>query len=943
MTTEVINIQIREDGSRVVSRNIENIGKSADKTSSSLDQLKSLIATVITGAAVVQLGRLADEYTNLQNRLRLVTTGTENLGRVTKELQNIANQTRSDFTATGELYARLASTTKELGLSQQQMLSFTKQLNQAIVLSGATASEAAGGLRQLSQGLASGTLRGDELNSVLENFPKVAQIIAEGMGHTIGEIRKLGAEGKISAQAIIDAFAKANDQLEADFATTVPTLSQSFTVLKNNFLIFIGQLNESTGITATFSELILKVANNLDTILPILAGVAAAVALAFSIEPITKFATALKALYVTAMANPFVALATIILGLITTLYLLRDEIKLGIDDTTTLGDLMRAAWESVGPAIEAVLDLAAQFFSWLTDTSAGTFTELVNDIVGYEHESEAMWLKLLRIVVQVFDMIGGTIRGVMAGAHAVITRFIGAWLNSFAQLGNAIDGVKELDAGKIKDALASNLNGYKEAATGAGDAFSAAFQAEVLSQADSGLESYLNKFIDRAAEISKERLAKQGQGELGGGGPNTVKPPVDEAAAKKAARELERLKNALGQVLDQANPVEAAQRRLAEAQGILTRAVQAGLITQEKATTAYENLEYQLRDALDPLAALNRGLDEHISLLKMSGEQAEIEQTLLSYTKQLRQDGIKLTEAEIAQLRAKLEVEQELNRIAQVRDQLESQSQARRTRDLNETVNTASGMVGQNGYTAGDAVNAVSDAGVPGLDNTAAQLASRQELYTSYYAAIDELRQQDLISETEAVTAKIAIFQQQYAAQFQAASQALGNLAQLQKSENKKQAAIGKAAAIAQTIINTYSAATASYNAMAGIPYVGPFLGAAAAAAAVVAGMANVQAIRSQSVGFRTGGNMTVGGSGGTDSQLISFRATPGEKINVNTPAQAAALERLGREGTGERGPRNVNVNQTIMVAGRMDKRTPDQLARASRRETRKEFERSGS
>lgn len=943
MTTEVINIQIREDGSRVVSRNIENIGKSADKTSSSLDQLKGLIATVITGAAVVQLGRLADEYTNLQNRLRLVTAGTENLSRVTKELQNIANQTRSDFTATGELYARLASTTKELGLSQQQMLNFTKQLNQAIVLSGASSQEASNGLRQLAQGLASGTLRGDELNSVLENFPKVAMIIAEGMGHTIGEIRKLGAEGKISAQAIIDAFAKANDQLETDFATTVPTLAQSFTVLKNNFLIFIGQLNESTGITAKFSELILKVANNLDTILPILAGVAAAVALAFSIEPITKFANALKALYVTAMANPFVALATIILGLITTLYLLRDEIKLGIDDTTTLGDLMRAAWESVGPAIEAILDLATQFFSWLTDTSAGTFTELVNDIVGYEHESEAMWLKLLRIAVQVFDMIGGTIRGVMAGAHAVITRFIGAWLNSFAQLGNAIDGVKELDAGKIKDALASNLNGYKEAATGAGDAFSAAFQAEILSQADSGLESYLNKFIDRAAEISKERLAKQGQGELGGGGPNTVKPPVDEAAAKKAARELERLKNALGQVLDQANPVEAAQRRLAEAQGILTRAVQAGLITQEKATTAYENLEYQLRDALDPLAALNRGLDEHISLLKMSGEQAEIEQTLLSYTKQLRQDGIKLTEAEIAQLRAKLEVEQELNRIAQVRDQLESQSQARRTRDLNETVNTASGMVGQNGYTAGDAVNAVSDAGVPGLDNTAAQLASRQELYTSYYAAIDELRQQDLISETEAVTAKIAIFQQQYAAQFQAASQALGNLAQLQKSENKKQAAIGKAAAIAQTIINTYSAATASYNAMAGIPYVGPFLGAAAAAAAVVAGMANVQAIRSQSVGFRTGGNMTVGGSGGTDSQLISFRATPGEKINVNTPAQAAALERLGREGNGERGPRNVNVNQTIMVAGRMDKRTPDQLARASRRETRKEFERSGS
>lgn len=943
MTTEVINIQIREDGSRVVSRNLDNIGKSADKTSNSLDHLKGLIATVITGAAVVQLGRLADEYTNLQNRLRLVTTGTENLSRVTKELQNIANQTRSDFTATGELYARLASTTKELGLSQQQMLSFTKQLNQAIVLSGATASEAAGGLRQLSQGLASGTLRGDELNSVLENFPKVAQIIAEGMGHTIGEIRKLGAEGKISAQAIIDAFAKANDQLEADFATTVPTLSQSFTVLKNNFLIFIGQLNESTGITATFSELIIKVANNLDTILPVLAGVAAAVALAFSIEPITKFANALKALYVTAMANPFVAIATVILGVVTALYLMRDQIKLGIDETTTLGDLMRAAWESVGPAIEAVMDLAAQFFGWLTDTSAGTFAELVNDVVGYEHESEAMWLKLLRIVVQIFDMIGATVRGTFMGLIASGDVWINHMIGQFKRLGDMATGAMSGDWDAVKTAWDTSGESFDTLGTRMGDAFSSSFQAEVLAQSESGLESYLNKFIDRAAEISKERLAKQGQGELGGGGPNTIKPPVDADAAKKAARELEKLKNALGQVLDQANPVEAAQRRLAEAQGILTRAVQAGLITQEKATSAYENLEYQLRDALDPLAALNRGLDEHIDLLRLSGEQAEIEQTLLSYTKQLRQDGIKLTEDEIAQLRAKLAVEQELNRIAQVRDQLESQSQARRTRDLVETTNTAAGMVGQNGYTAGDAVNAVSDAGVPGLDNTSAQLATRQELYATYYATIDELRQQDLLSETEAVNAKIAIFQQQYAAQFQAASQALGNLAQLQKSENKKQAAIGKAAAIAQTIINTYSAATASYNAMAGIPYVGPFLGAAAAAAAVVAGMANVQAIRSQSVGFRTGGNMTVGGSGGSDSQLVSFRATPGEKINVNTPAQAAALERLGREGNGERGPRNINVNQNIVVAGRMDKRTPDQLARAARRETRKEFERSGS
>lgn len=944
MTTERIDIVVREDGSRVVKRNISDIGNAADGAADSLDTMKNILAGLVTGAVITGLARMADTYTTIQNKLRLVTTGTENLARVTKELQGIANATRTDFESTAELYSRVAGAAKDLGLSQKQLLGFTKSLNQAVVLSGASAEEAAGGLRQLAQGLASGTLRGDELNSVMENFPKVADIIAEGMGKTRGELRALGAEGKITAQNIIDAFAKAETSLNEDFATTVPTISQAFTVLKNNLLIAVGEFDQATGISKTFAQALISISNNLNIILPVLAGVATSVAIAFSVEPLTKFAGALKSLYATAMANPWVALATILAGVLTTLYLLRDEIKLGIDDTTTLGDLMRAAWEDVGPAITAALDLAAQFFSWLTNTSAGTFEQLINDIVGYEHQNESMWFKILRIVVQVFDMIGGTIRGTMAGVDAVIRSFIGAWLNNFAQLGNAIDGIKELDAGKIKDAITSNLDGYKQAATNVGETFSKAFQAEILSQSDSGLESILDDWAKRAQEIGKERLAAQNQlGDLAGAGKRNVLTPVDADAAKKAARELERLKNALNNVLDAADPVAAAKRRLAEAQEILTKAVKADLIEEQKAVQVYDQLKDQLRDQLDPLGAINRMLDENIGLLKMGNEQRQVEADLLQFTEQLRRDGIKLTSEETSALRAKLVVEQELTRIAQLRDQLEKDSQASRTRDLRDTVSTATGMVGQNGYKAGDAVNAVSSAGVPGLENTTAQLQLQQEQYAAYYAAVDEMRQQDLLSETEAMTAKVAIFKQQYATQFQAASDALTNLSSLQRSENKKQAAIGKAAAIAQTVINTYSSAQSAYSAMAGIPYVGPFLGIAAAAAAVAAGMANVQAIRSQNVGFRTGGSMVIGGSGGPDSQNVSFRGTPGERVTVHTPAQARALERLGEDAERPRGARNVSVNQTIMVQGRMDKRTPDQLARAARRETRKEFERSGS
>src|SRR5690606_2602352 len=97
-----------------------------------------------------------------------VTTGTENLTTVTSRLFDVANRTRSSFEGTANLYARVALATKELGIGQQELLTFTERVNQAIILSGASAQEAQAGLIQLSQGLASGALRGDELRSVLE-------------------------------------------------------------------------------------------------------------------------------------------------------------------------------------------------------------------------------------------------------------------------------------------------------------------------------------------------------------------------------------------------------------------------------------------------------------------------------------------------------------------------------------------------------------------------------------------------------------------------------------------------------------------------------------------------------------------------------------------------------------------------------------------------------
>src|SRR5690606_13151453 len=124
--------------------------------------------TLVGFLSVREFARLNDTYTNMVNRLRLVTDGTANLNRVTAELFDVANETRTTFEATATLYARVALSTKQLGYSQRDLIDFVKGVNQAVTLSGVTAQEAQAAMIQFSQGLAKGRLDGDELRSVLE-------------------------------------------------------------------------------------------------------------------------------------------------------------------------------------------------------------------------------------------------------------------------------------------------------------------------------------------------------------------------------------------------------------------------------------------------------------------------------------------------------------------------------------------------------------------------------------------------------------------------------------------------------------------------------------------------------------------------------------------------------------------------------------------------------
>ena len=250
-------------------------------------------------------------------------------------------------------------------------------------------------------------------------------------------------------------------------------------------------------------------------------------------------------------------------------------------------------------------------------------------------------------------------------------------------------------------------------------------------------------------------------------------------------------------------------------------------------------------------------LKEELDLLKLLPREREIEQAVMEKVNKLRENGVAVSEAEIELLRERTAELAAANRVAEQENQLMNQSVYAREQAL-EQIRAMQNLLNnpESGFTKGDAIGSLAQGPFGEMVNGLPEMvAFRVEQFRAMYEQIAALREADIVSERSAAGLRAQIWAQEQSARLQTANNFFGSLAELASSENEKMARIGKAAAIAQTIIKTYESATSAYASMAAIPVVGPALGAAAAAAAVAAGMANVAAIRSQRTqGFMKGG-----------------------------------------------------------------------------------------
>ena len=210
-------------------------------------KVKQLTVAMLGIGSVKQLGNMADEWTTVNNRLKLVVNSTAELQQVRSQLMASANNTGQAIGTVAELYNKLAMSQAQTGISGSKLLKLTDTINKSMVIGGGAAESQAAALVQLSQAFASGTLRGEELNSVLEQAPGLAQTLAKGLGVTVGQLRSLAAAGKLTSDAVANAILKQADDVNAQFAKMDKTIGQSATVLKNKVMAFTGALNETTG------------------------------------------------------------------------------------------------------------------------------------------------------------------------------------------------------------------------------------------------------------------------------------------------------------------------------------------------------------------------------------------------------------------------------------------------------------------------------------------------------------------------------------------------------------------------------------------------------------------------------------------------------------------------------------------------------------------------
>lgn len=899
MTTETIDIVVKQTGAKQVSKDIEQIGTSAGKAESMVSKLNKMIAVVGIAGATKKILDYANAWGDFNNKVRSSTSTAAEFEKVQKGLVDAALQTGQSLQSVSDMYQTMSISAKELGKSQDEMLKFTRLVSQELANSGVSAGSAKDALLQLSQAMGSGTVRAQEFNSVLSGAPSLMKRIAEnvdGANGSIAKLREIMNSGGLKSTAVFDAILKAQKGIE-DQAKKMPlTMGSAFTNLQTQLTKFIGQMDESFGITGALAKGIQFIADHMRELAGVVTGVGAAIAVAFSPAIVAAFGAQVARVLLLIRANPFIALASAIGAAIGYLSQFKDEIRIAGEGSATLGTLATTAFGKIKQSISSTISSVVEFGKKLWDSLS--FGALGSVVSGFVKKISSYFANFFSGVGEGWTGFAVGIARVLDSVSTIMKRVVGtiwgfwgdlfktifeAGKRAFNAIGDGLVGAVNTAIAGINKLTGSNIaevkfkwradegefenifDNMKKRMNAENEHLLEKWIRELIGDANKA-QQVIDKLKQSADDASKAtaniKMPKEGNAANGG---NVVMAGGVSDKNAELLRWLQEMQRAI-------DPINAAMKEFAERSRFAMDAVEDGTITLQQYNQIISHMTEQYRGVLNPMGEMLAGLEREAEMIGKSREEREADNRVMQIVADLKAKGVVATEEETKAIHEQIKAMQEQAKIAQIVEEMKYESSAGRASNIADQIKalTQSGLQGQD---FSDQVNRIY--GFAQEDSFNRQLTQ----YQNYLSQLDQLKQQEIINEQQYSQIRLQIQQQENDLKLANASNYFGALSGLSTNSNRTLARIGKAAAISQATINMYQAASKAYAE-------GGIMGAVTSAQVMTQVVGLINQISSQNPRFMTGGSFTVGGSGGTDSQMVSFRASPGERVTVATPSQ---------------------------------------------------------
>lgn len=516
---------------------LEKLKATASTTAGAFSQLAAIIGVALGVREIIQA---ADEWTNMYSRIGLVTKSVEEQLAMQEKVYAIAQQTRQEYSTTADLYVKMARNSKELGASQQDVLDATETVNKALVIGGASTTEAKATILQLGQALASGRLAGDELRSISENAPLLFQAIADYYGVSIGKLKDMGAQGELTAEGIFKAILKAKAKTDKEFGKMPITVGQAVTYAMNRIGKMIFDINKETGVFQKLAAGIVRSADwiggKMDWLAKKVGGYGNVVKLATIL--VTSFGAALIAIKWSAIAEG-IALAQkalmvllmspagwkflAIAAAITAVALALEDLYTWITDgDSVIGDFL-GPWDdfkrrldaTIGPAVKAMQDLAIAIEKAMNrydelmirfglkkvplgiaghpyaerDMAAGPEKEGPLGIAGQQYAAKSLpWIDQVAVVTaKALKAWSKVIDGEFSEALSAANDFISDFFQIF-------EGIGRIILGFLLSKIEQFVTAIGEKIIGAGAAVASFFES-AIAQASMWIESLKNGFF----------------------------------------------------------------------------------------------------------------------------------------------------------------------------------------------------------------------------------------------------------------------------------------------------------------------------------------------------------------------------------------------------------------------------------------------------------------